>query len=378
MPRRNLTGLHHFEENEERKPFCNGNGNGSGSSGKMHSQMEVEEDGSPSKLCPKPGNAINRHSSDQTAHDRPYPNGGFFKSAVSSYKKPVVMAALVVLSVFFIGFKAGETTAKQAAGPKKYEKFIIFSQQRSGSKFLTSLMNNHPSISCGNEELLHLNITGIDIDMYMKMVTGTYTQLLEGTSLHSPTSTAHLESVTHLGFKIMYDQGLLQFEKQLLAKLDELGIKVIHLVRRNKILQYVSYAANKKDRLENAAGHVPHPTTEAEIKALAEIRVPGDPKQVFKYMEKKGGEVTEASNILAKYLEQPMLSVINYEDLSANTDEETARLFEFLGVPVQKVGTDLAKIHKDKKIHEYFEEEDQDRLRDALKESEFSWILDNW
>ena len=377
MPRRNIRG-HHFEENEENKPFCNGNGSGCG---KMHSAPMDMEDGTPSKFLPKPGNAINRHSSDHTSgsYDHSFEDGGFLlRNTVMSSKKSLAMAALVLLSVFLIGFKAGETTVSQSAGPKKYKRFIIFAQQRSGSKFLTSLMSNHPHISCGNEELLHLNISGIDIDMYMKMVTGTFTQLLEGNGIHSPSSTAHIETVTHVGFKIMYDQGLLQFQKELLAKLDELDIKVIHLVRRNKVLQYVSYAANKKDRLENAKGHVPHPTTEAEIKALADIKVSGEPATVMKYLDRKNTQVTEMSNILTKYLEQPMLSVINYEDLSANTDEETARLFEFLGVPVQKVGTELEKIHKDKKIHEYFEEKDRDALRDALKETEFSWILDNW
>lgn len=368
MQHRNLNS-HHSNDNEEYKPLHNS------TTRSMHSPLSQEEDGSPSKLFPKPG-------SDE--HEHPVGHGAVFYSFVNGSRRPLIYAAAMVLAVFFVGFKTGEHSVPKQ-GTKEYEKFLIFAQQRSGSKFLTSLMNNHPQISCGNEELLHLipppgddALAGFDIDMYMKMVTGTFTQLVEGHALHSPNSMAHVDTVTHVGFKIMYDQGLLQFQDQLLAKCDELGIKVIHLVRRNKLLQYVSYASNKKDRLENADGHVPHPTTEAEIKALAEIRVPGKPDKVLKYLDRKNNDVKEMSNILAKYLEQPSLSTVNYEDLSADNDGEMARLFKFLDVKVQKVTTDLAKIHKDKKIHEYFEEEDQDALRDALKESEFAWILENW
>lgn len=364
MPRRPLAHKEQLlDADVEREPLKN-------MSNGYHNDDHHSSQGSPSKLFPKPG------SEENGDHGHPYAwqNGtAMSMTNFASSKKALGLAALALLSVFFLGYKSGESSV--VPGPKQYKRFIIFAQQRSGSKFLTSLMGNHPHISCGNEELLHLNTTSLDFDGYMKMVIGTFTQLLEGTGIHSPTSTAHIETVTHVGFKIMYDQGLLQYQRQLLEKLDEQGIKVIHLVRRNKLLQYVSYAANKKDRLENAEGHQPHPTTEAEIKALSEIRVPGTP--VLKYMEKKNGDVKEMSNILTKHLEPDALSVVNYEDLSKDNDKEMGRLFKFLDVPPQHVQTELAKIHKDKKIHEYFVEKDQDDLRKALKESEFSWILED-
>ena len=359
MPRRPLAYKEQEDADVEQEPLKN---------------MSNGYNGSPSKLFPKPG------SEENDDHERPYAwqNGPtiIMSHFASSKRTSLGMAALALLSVFLLGYKSGELSAEP--GPKHYKRFVIFAQQRSGSKFLTSLMGNHPHISCGNEELLHMNTTSLDIDGYMKMVIGTFTQLLEGTGIHSPSSTAHVDTVTHVGFKIMYDQGLIQYQRQLLEKLDELDIKVIHLVRRNKLLQYVSYAANKKDRLENAAEHQPHPTTEAEIKALAEIRVSGTPKDVLKYMQKKNGDVTEMSNVLTKYLEPDALSVVNYEELSKDHDKEMGRLFKFLGVPEQHVQTDLAKIHKDKKIHEYFVEKDQDDLKKALKDSEFSWILEDW
>ena len=367
MPRRPLAHKEQLlDADVEREPLKN-------MSNGYHNDDHHSSQGSPSKLFPKPG------SEENGDHGHPYAwqNGtAMSMTNFASSKKALGLAALALLSVFFLGYKSGESSV--VPGPKQYKRFIIFAQQRSGSKFLTSLMGNHPHISCGNEELLHLNTTSLDIDGYMKMVIGTFTQLLEGTGIHSPSSTAHIDTVTHVGFKIMYDQGLLQYQRQLLEKLDEQGIKVIHLVRRNKLLQYVSYAANKKDRLENAEGHQPHPTTEAEIKALSEIRVPGTPDKVLKYMDKKNGDVKEMSNILTKYLEPDALSVVNYEDLSKDNDGEMGRLFKFLGVPPQHVQTELAKIHKDKKIHEYFVEKDQDDLRKALKESEFSWILEDW
>lgn len=77
-------------------------------------------------------------------------------------------------------------------------------------------------------------------------------------------------------------------------------------------------------------------------------------------------------------MEPDALSVVNYEELFKDHDKEMGRLFKFLGVPEQHVQTDLAKIHKDKKIHEYFVEKDQDDLKKALKDSEFSWILEDW
>lgn len=328
--------------------------------------------GTPSKVFPK--KPVFDYTDDE-GHD----HGHLLNSSRSAHfaLHGRSFLVLMVLSVFFLGYKSGQTTVKPK--PKEYRRFLIFAQQRSGSKFLTSLMSSHPAIACGNEELLHLNIT--DIESYLKMVTGTFTQLVEGNGIHSPESTAHIDTVTHVGFKIMYDQGPLQLGEELLDRLDALGIKIIHLVRQNKLLQYVSYAANKKDRLENADSHQAHPTTEEEIKALSEIRITGTVKQVSKFLDKKYGDVNTITGLLEKKFktDPDVFETVIYEDLSDDMNKEMARLFKHLGVPVRPVQTDLAKIHKDKKIHEYFVEEDQEPIREYLQNSsEYSFLLDQW
>ena len=46
----------------------------------------------------------------------------------------------------------------------------------------------------------------------------------------------------------MYNQGPTHYGKDLMARLDERGIKVVHLIRSNKLLQYISFESNEKDK----------------------------------------------------------------------------------------------------------------------------------
>ena len=56
------------------------------------------------------------------------------------------------------------------------------------------------------------------------------------------------DETSAVGYKIMYNQGPTHYGKDLMARLDERGIKVVHLIRSNKLLQYISFESNEKDK----------------------------------------------------------------------------------------------------------------------------------
>ena len=265
----------------------------------------------------------------------------------------------------------------------EYQKFLVFAEQRSGSRFLTELLDNHPQVRCSNEELDHpgsaINVKHLSLDEYTEELEKAYQRVLQHPTHDSPRD----EQTRAVGFKVMYNQGVRYYGSELMEQLNEMNIKVIHLERKNKLLQYISEMSNEKDKQMMAKSksgekHVAHPTSPEDAKRIRdEITVNGRPSKVLHFMQKKSGEDKEVSELVSKYLHDYVLLI--YEQLSDKTEEEMAKLFDFLGVEKRQVKSTMKKIHTGKLIRTYFEEKDQEGLRAALEESEeFAWVLDGW
>ena len=294
-----------------------------------------------------------------------------------------------------------ETTEQQQGGnndgQQKYQRFLIFAEQRSGSRFLTDLLDDHDQIICGNEELNHkdtsMNLNHMTIEEYMALLDKTYDDVFESKASSSDGNFV-------VGYKVMYNQGVTHFGKDLMAKLDEAGIKVIHLIRRNKLLQYISFASNEKDKhlmadkkkvVELAAAeggggrslplkHLAHPTTKEDAQRIRdELTISGKhPDKILNFMEKREAEDREVSNLVSSNLDTANYAFVDYEDLSRETEVQMERLFELLGVEQRKVQSKMEKIHEGKLTRTYFKKGQQDAVKEALEKSEFRWMLDGW
>ena len=286
-----------------------------------------------------------------------------------------------------------------------YQRFLIFAEQRSGSRFLTDLLDDHDQIICGNEELNHkdtsMNLKHMTIEEYMALLDETYDDVFQSKATALPAITNGGNLV--VGYKVMYNQGVTHFGKDLMARLDKAGIKVIHLIRRNKLLQYISFASNEKDKhlmadKEKAAelaaaaaaasaegGGVPlkhqaHPKTKEDAQRIRdELTISGKhPDKILSFMEAREADDKTVSNLVSTYLETANYAFVDYEDLSRETEVQMERLFELLGVEKRKVESQMEKIHEGKLTRDYFKKGQQDAVKEALEKSEFRWMLDGW
>ena len=327
---------------------------------------------------------------------------------------PSLMAFALVLCVFVAGFRSGEqhemnilqnsqtqqqpsavqeatsssssTTTNAADQP---EKFLVFAEQRTGSRFLTDLLDDHPAVRCGNEELNHpgsaVKVKDTTLDEYMDVLEDTWDRLSETAGNHNHKAEGRTAAGTAkaVGFKAMYNQGPTYYGDDLLSLLDENNVRVIHLVRRNKLMQYISTEANQIDKKHAAKeaemDHNAHPHSEEEANKLRQITVSGKPNKVLHFMRQKTEEDARVSELIESNVARDHFAIVHYEDLSENTQTVTARLFDLLGVDDgREVKTDMAKIHKDIPTRNYFEEGQREALREALEQSEFAWVLDGW
>jgi len=190
------------------------------------------------------------------------------------------------------------------------------------------------------------------------------------------------ESPNAIGFKIMYNHGILYFDQDFMTKISEAGIKIIHLIRRNKLLQYVSNAGNKIDLLLANKGpntHQPHPSSREEAMRIRdEVSITESPEKILKKMRRKKNEDDHVTHSILSSLDSANYATIYYEDLCQNTKAQMSRLFNFLGVDDISVESSLVKIHQGKPTSFYFGERYRDTLKKAVEGSEFAWTLDGW
>jgi len=329
-------------------------------------------------------------------------------STGSSAKRSVIASTILVLSlaaitIFATGFVAGERRGERlgmSIGASNndllgrghdahddrptvaYQKFLVFAEQRSGSRFLTDLLDDHPQVRCSNEELNHpgsaINVKHLSLNDYLAELEKAYQRVFS----KNGSSREDKSQIKAVGFKVMYNQGVVHYGSGLMEKLDEMNIKVIHLERRNKLLQYISEMSNEKDKQIKAEGkdsekHIAHPTTPEEAERIRdEITVNGRPSKVLHFMQRKSEGDKEVSDLVSEHLDD--YARVIYEQLSDKTEEEMAKLFNFLGVDKRHVHSRMEKIHRGKPTRSYFAEKDQEGLRVALEESDFAWVLDGW
>ncbi|KAL7466623.1 hypothetical protein ACHAXS_006913 [Conticribra weissflogii] len=288
------------------------------------------------------------------------------------------------LAEVFVTSDSEEVEVAPAELPPSFsmQKFIIISQQRSGTGLLTSLLDNHSNIRCGHEEFnlqlekthLHKLMHHITIDPYMQQLH----LFMEELPFSKKIKFGQSLNLTHVGFEIMYNQGVIAYHTNLLHQFRRENIKVIHLIRQNKLLQYISTRSNDLDKREPADGpHDPHPTDPHKSSAVKSLHLPVNVPDVLQFIFRTRGEVGYIEDLLAAEFSTDGYHRIYYEDLNRDIQGEMNRLFDFLGVKHEVVESELTKIHEGHRARRYFENgNNRNDIDAALRNSKYSFMLD--
>ncbi|KAL7465827.1 hypothetical protein ACHAXS_006138 [Conticribra weissflogii] len=259
-------------------------------------------------------------------------------------------------------------------------KFIVVSQQQGyGTSFIAALLDKHTNIRFGNEELFHKvrkrplaeAYENESLDEYMAQIELSMELLehLTGDNVDDP--------LTHVGFEVMYDEGIMTVNADLFRELKKRDVKVIHFVRKNKLLQYVSKELYHKDDTDD---------TSAEDKSTEQLdndapqpqthTVHGNREKILNFIVERAGENSYVDDLLFGEYGEENYHTIYYEDLRNDSEGEMNRMFDFLGVKHEEIEGELSKEVEDKPIREYFNEDDRDYVEKAIREAGYESMLD--
>lgn len=202
---------------------------------------------------------------------------------------------------------------------KPKSKFVVLFTGRSGSSYLTSLLNSHPNVICEGEMLAQIIRNGEPIQRQLGWSRTFFEAGRSDGILAVGYKTKMADVADPEGFR-----GMLQ----------ELGIRVVHLVRRNLVKQVVS--AINAERLFKRTGEWNIRDERSRLGAFS--IAPGEFDVALR--NRVAGE-TQLS-MAVKELAVPTLCV-GYEDLLYELHSTLDGLFSFLEIPPAAVGSEFKK-----------------------------------
>jgi LPS sulfotransferase NodH len=212
--------------------------------------------------------------------------------------------------------------------------FIVLSTQRSGSTFLTTLLNNHPEVECYGEMFMKNNTRKIAYNAYrtdsFQRKFSYIFQRKKLTYSYLENFYSNIQNAKAAGFKLMYRQ--IKRYPEIITWSNTHNVKIIHLIRANTLKMIVSR------EIAQARG-IYHST-----KALEVIKVFLGLRELKIKLKKANQLVEKYRGIFANnnYLE------LTYESLLAEQDQQIQKLLDFLEIHnVVTLTSHLAKINPD-------------------------------
>lgn len=181
----------------------------------------------------------------------------------------------------------------------------------------------------------------------------------------------------------MYDQGILHFKKDLASWFKDQNVRIIHLVRSNKLQQYISDKSNHFDKKKHKhnGGHVAHPKSDKDAERLGnQFKIGTSRREVLRGLEdlrRKDATVTNILTPVCRAKKELCMTVV-YEDLAENAEAIISQVQTFLGVSTERVSSPMVKIHKASGMRHYFVEKGRDKLKTALEKSKFKDAMKDW
>lgn len=255
-------------------------------------------------------------------------------------------------------------------------KFLIITQPRSGSSFLTSCLNSHPQIYCSRGSLFTKHNLSpfkwfkpgfLTADRskspYFKYRSGSFRRQIahrfrRDKLIHEFLSAWYAKHQNHqaVGFKVNYSQ--ISRYPATIAWVKQNDVRTIHLVRKNLLKRHVS----NKIAITRNVHHSKAP--------LKPIKIYIDPKILIEDFRRRQKRFDKYRK---RFMGFPFLE-ISYESLAADQDKETRRILKFLEIDqLMPLTTDLVKVNPDslENIIENYGE-----VKQTLMNTEFESFLD--
>lgn len=216
-------------------------------------------------------------------------------------------------------------------------KFCVITTQRSGSTWLSSLLDSHPNIIAFDEIFLARTPRQLPEKYYLR-----FYDFRKQTSGQRPWITFKYldEFINHypephqfIGFKVMYNH--LFHYPEILVKLIQDQYKIIHLNRENHLDIFISSVNSKKHALA-------HTKTQVQLEAVTL-----EPAALLKSLKSLEMKKKLAQNFLLPCLPLPKLE-ISYHSLCTNKNQVLNSITDFLGVEecYESFQSDHQKINK--------------------------------
>jgi hypothetical protein len=206
-----------------------------------------------------------------------------------------------------------------AVSPKKsysYTAFVILCDPRSGSTLLHTYLNSHPHILSYGEILRDYAIRAATKNPVSDVV-----------------FTSHAPPIAAVGLKLFHDYFTNPAYRPWVDEIiQRVNIKVIHLTRKDLLLQYVSLKIAEKTNVWSS-GNVSH--------ERQQISIDGDD-----YLHYVQGYQHNQYLASEKFKNHVMLEIA-YEDLTENPQKTLSRVQEFLNVKPRNLFTLLKKQNTD-------------------------------
>lgn len=223
-------------------------------------------------------------------------------------------------------------------GGRRYRRFVIVGVARTGSTVLISLLNAHSRAVCFGEIFRSPDAIGWDVRPFA----GAPDPAQLARYRADPVAFMQREvyrrwppRIRAAGFKIFcYHAREAPFAAVWDALAAQRDIAVIHVKRRNRLAQLVS--------LRRA--HLTNMWSSTSPGAARAPRLRLDPDACARHFAETERMEREADALFAGH---PLLQVA-YEDLDADQAGEMARVFDFLGLPRERVATPLARQRGDR------------------------------
>jgi LPS sulfotransferase NodH len=244
-----------------------------------------------------------------------------------------------------------------------YVRFVILGHPRTGSTMLVQALNSNPALLCFGE-VFNANTPSIHFDVPGFAQRGKEDVALRredpGRFLRERVFANHPSDIRAVGFKLLYDH-FWAFDGLVESLTADRDLRVVHLMRRNKLRTYVSMRI--AERTGRWLEYSPEPSVRSRLNVTTLGKAVRSPRQAIAALRRKvenkappGVDIERSVTLTAeecsdyfrrmetseKHWEQLMewhaLTQVYFEDLVVDRDREAGRVQQFLDlepVPVE-------------------------------------------
>ncbi|VFQ69239.1 unnamed protein product [Cuscuta campestris] len=219
-----------------------------------------------------------------------------------------------------------------ACNPVRF--FVILTMQRSGSGWFETLLNSHVNVS-SNGEIFSFKERRENFSSIVETLDRVY-------NLDWLTSASKNQCSAAVGFKWMLNQGVMEHPREIVDYLNEKGVSVIFLFRRNLLRRMVSLLANSYDRYAKLLNgtHKSHVHSTEEADTLAKYKPFINTASLMPELNQTDMVAREALH----HFNNTRHIILYYEDLVRNKTK-TMDALKFLRLPVMNLSSCQVKIH---------------------------------